>query len=144
MRDDENSLFISTYFDQDLDPTVLNFDDMVKLGQDRNKVRNLLAKGVDPNCAVTSRRSLLGRTPLINAVLSGNVTLFYPFYKLFYTLFYNINEDMIKILLDAGADPNLSFGNHKSPLYCAVWNANPANANIVKMLLDAGADPNQG
>ena len=51
---------------------------------------------------------------------------------------------MIKILLDAGADPNLSFGNHKSPLYCAVWNANPANANIVKMLLDAGADPNQG
>ena len=144
LRDDENSLFISTYFDQDLDPTVLNFDDMVKLGQDRNKVRNLLAKGVDPNCAVTSRRSLLGRTPLINAVLSGNVTLFYPFYKLFYTLFYNINEDMIKILLDAGADPNLSFGNHKSPLYCAVWNANPANANIVKMLLDAGADPNQG
>ena len=89
---------------------------------DLEKVRHLLSKGVDPNCASTARE-YLGSTPLINAVNSENT-------------------DLVKILLDGGADPNFRWSCYiKSPLCWAAWYS---NTTIVKMLLDAGADPNNG
>ena len=57
---------------------------------DLEKVRHLLSKGVDPNCVSTSLNTP-GLTPLIKAVNSNNM-------------------DMVKILLDGGADPNLKSG----------------------------------
>ena len=90
---------------------------------DLEKVRHLLSKGVDPNCVSTSRGTR-GLTPLINAVNSENM-------------------DLVKILLEGGADPNIAFNRNTSqasPLCLATWYS---NTKIVKLLLHAGADPNK-
>lgn len=52
----------------------------------------------------------------------------------------NQNAEMVRLLLDAGADPN-SWGNGQSVLHTAVRNNDLA---ISRALLAAGADPNQG
>ena len=51
-------------------------------------------------------------------------------------------EDMVKDLLDLGADPNFSDGNWP-PLLCACrTDQGNSNLNIVKMLVEHGADVN--
>ncbi|MCJ1436663.1 hypothetical protein MMC27_006044 [Xylographa pallens] len=47
--------------------------------------------------------------------------------------------DVVRLLLDAGADPNLHIGEYGFPLHTVAWGG---NATVVQMLLDAGADPN--
>ena len=79
------------------------------------KIRDLLARGVDPNC-------LSGR-PLNRAINYGH-------------------PDVVKLLLDAGADPACDGKNY---LYMVVswerlWMFE--KASMAKMLLDAGALPN--
>jgi ankyrin repeat protein len=48
---------------------------------------------------------------------------------------------IVKLLLDAGADPNLVAGG-SSPLMNAVQSRSKRTLEMVQMLLDAGADPN--
>ena len=48
------------------------------------------------------------------------------------------NAEMVKVLLEAGADPNARDGDSETPLHHA---ARSGNAEIVRLLLDAGADP---
>ena len=79
------------------------------------RVRDLLSKGVDPTSPWQSHWR-----PLCNAINEGH-------------------SDVIKILLEAGANPH-GIDNTKSPLHYAVWKG---NTDAVKMLLDAGADPNK-
>lgn len=50
----------------------------------------------------------------------------------------NYNE-LVKVLLSYGADPNLQTGIGQSPLHIAVENR---NEELVKILLDAGVDVN--
>ncbi len=44
---------------------------------------------------------------------------------------------MVKVLLDAGADPNVLMGNEQRPLHAAVKSGHPG---IVKALISKGAD----
>ena len=81
-------------------------------------VKLLLNNGANPNIAA----DYSGQTPLINAVQFG------------------LPEEHVKILLDAGADPNKAKGNGETPLY---WATRKGNTNVVKLLLDAGGDPNK-
>ncbi len=87
-------------------------------GGDIKEVEALLNKGVDVN-----ERGLFGVTPLYEAVL----------YKCCASL------DIVRLLLDKGADPNLGMDNWK-PIHLAVGNG---NANVVKLLLERGADLTQ-
>ncbi len=76
------------------------------------RARSLLKEGIDVN----ARSSILkGRTPLTLASWSGHTAI-------------------VKILLDAGADPNRESYDGLTPLM------RPANADICRMLLKAGAD----
>lgn len=51
----------------------------------------------------------------------------------------NRRDEMCKLLLKAGADPNLSKSTMYPPLISAVINK---NVELTKLLIDAGADVN--
>lgn len=49
-------------------------------------------------------------------------------------------EKVVAVLLEAGADPNVSIGGQTRPLHLAIQTGHPG---VVKLLIDAGADANQ-
>jgi len=84
-------------------------------GDDRDGVRQLLAKGADPN-----ERQSDGTTSLAWAAVRANA-------------------EMVGVLLKAGADPNRTNDLGLGPLALAIANGSLA---IVEQLLAGGADPN--
>ena len=85
------------------------------------EVGNLLKSGIDIEC--TYRDIYLGdvgRTPLHKAAFKGNT-------------------EIVKMLLEAGANPNKADKEAKTPLHEAVISGR--RPEIVKLLLDTGADP---
>lgn len=82
----------------------------------------LLAKNVDINSAGRSSRNVNNQTILALAVQKRNA-------------------DLVRRLLEKGADTNLADDNGVSPLYGAVIGEN-VDTGIVKMLLDKGANAN--
>ncbi|KAI1847943.1 hypothetical protein JX266_006056 [Neoarthrinium moseri] len=97
-----------------------------KAGSGRSEmVRYFLEKGAKPNHVnshrdTTDRRSYKYK-PLLTAARKGHV-------------------DIVKLLLDAGADPNW-YAPQDSALMGAVWHGTTA---VVQLLLDHGADVNEG
>jgi ankyrin repeat protein len=76
------------------------------------RARSLLKEGIDVNARCSD---LWGLTPLTLASWAGHTAV-------------------VKLLLDAGADPNRESHNGRTPLMRV------ANADICRMLLEAGAD----
>ncbi|MFN2254630.1 MAG: ankyrin repeat domain-containing protein [Candidatus Promineifilaceae bacterium] len=71
----------------------------------------------------------------------GNTALLYA---VVYALEGDTQVEMTRMLLDAGADPNLASKRGKTPIMTAVQNNNIRGLNeIITMLLEAGADPNR-
>ena len=92
------------------------------------EVRNILSSGVSPNF---SKAGSLGRTPLIYAALYGR-------------------EDVVELLLNMGADPNLANPRGYTPLhYASVCSSDQmhygwfCSVRMLKLLLEAGAVPNK-
>lgn len=94
-------------------PDQLDLIDAVSKG-DRERLENLLKNGVNPN----GKPDLWGKTALIHAVERSDV-------------------EMVRLLLDAGADPDLKAGGY-TPLGRA---ALLGYGRVVRMLLAYGADP---
>lgn len=55
---------------------------------------------------------------------------------------YNGNLQIVKILLDAGADPNQVNRSGETPLFVAIARHTPEHIDIARYLLDQGANPN--
>ena len=72
-----------------------------------------------------------GRTPLHCAATKRAVVFLNGFQK--------TCEDVVKLLLDRGANPNGRDNNGETPLHGAAENG---NTNVVKLLLARGSDPN--
>eukprot|EP00744_Colponema_vietnamica_P007345 GILI01010582.1.p1 GENE.GILI01010582.1~~GILI01010582.1.p1 ORF type:complete len:559 (-),score=56.33 GILI01010582.1:138-1775(-) len=53
----------------------------------------------------------------------------------------NINPETIRVLLEAGFDPNAANKNGQTPMHIAVWSGNDA---VIKCLAEGGGDPNIG
>ena len=83
---------------------------------DIKEVETLLNKGVNVN-----EIGLMGATPLYEAVL------------------YHASPDIVRLLLEKGADPNKGLNNGWMPIHLAVDNGDPMT---VKLLLDSGAKVN--
>ena len=83
-------------------------------------IKNILCKGVDPNC-VSRWSKRWSNTPLFIAVMHES------------------GAEVLKVLLEAGADPNIPNNSEETPLY---WATVQGEIGVVKLLLDAGADPN--
>ncbi len=100
-------------------------------------------------------RSLLARDPSL-AVKKGGPKNWDPLLYLCFSRFLRTDPDragrmaaIVKLLLDAGADPNTFWreendptDNRESALYGAAGVAN--NVEIARLLLEAGGDPNDG
>ena len=87
-------------------------------------VNHLLTYGVDPNCQQSSGDNMACKSaPLHLAILNGHI-------------------DVVKILLDEGADPNKKYVRkyyERTPLMLATLRN---NSKVIELLFEAGADPN--
>ena len=84
-------------------------------------MRRIISSGINPNLSWADAKALgKGAIPLLHAVLRGH-------------------DDVVKLLLDMGADPNRGTEKGLTPLNLAT-----SKSNVVRMLLVAGADPNKG
>ena len=88
----------------------------------RDEVAALLAAGVDPN-EIDEVLGMPGSTALCMACFHRKVPI-------------------VKLLLAAGADPNLAPPTGSAPLVYAMTSGSKRTAEMVRMLLDAGAEPN--
>ncbi len=102
------------------------------------KILNLLHRyGVDFNMKDSD-----GNSPLMILVYKNNHSfdLIKKNYNVFSSFGFLFNTfEMVKLLLDRGADPNIIGYNQDTPLMCAVRNGNIA---MIELLLSHGADPN--
>ena len=94
-----------------------------------DSIKSLLSKGVDPNCvAIIAVKRLHLRwqdaTPLFSAVLKSHI-------------------DVARLLIEAGADPNIAHNSGESPLYMAAV-AVGDHISMVKLLIERGANLNTG
>jgi ankyrin repeat protein len=133
--------------------TGLDLLNAVKSG-DVERVRLLLAQGVDPNL-----KDSVGNTPLSWATVNGNIEMVKLLLEhkadpdiadkvMNITSLYQAAADIkeeegeiekVKLLLKYGADPNIVDTDNVTPLY---WAADNGNTEMVKLLLEHKADPN--
>ena len=92
-------------------------------------IKGLLSAGVDPNCKMNFVHQ--------HAILTGT--------PLYYVAQWGLT-DAVKVLLEAGADPDLADQDGKTPLQVTMMHSfwpNTTSLPIAKLLLDAGADTNR-
>ena len=88
------------------------------------EVRRIISSGINPNLSWADAKALgKGAIPLLHAIIRGH-------------------DDVVKVLLDMGADPNRGTENGLTPLNFVKLHGN--STGVVKLLLEAGADPNKG
>ena len=137
-------------------PNKINVQDTVNdpifksvLTEDIKNLSNLLEGGANPN-----RIGLNGHTPLITAARAGKSKIVYELLKYgaevnhidkleWSALHHTFNEGsasltVVKILIKAGADPNIRDSRKRTPLHRA---AQYGSAEAVKFLLKNGANP---
>ena len=88
------------------------------------RVRALLSRGVDPNCLSHAPGHHFGGKRLMTPTCWAA---------------YRGNTEVLKVLLDAGADPNIADGYGNSPLH---WAAKQGLERIAQLLIKSGADVN--
>ena len=90
-----------------------------------------------------STASVLLRANNVSITIHGFTPLYATIYSIcdYYFTSHSGHEEVVKLLLDSWADPNVSnFGVHWTPLHRAAYSGQEV---AVKLLLEAGADVNK-
>ena len=95
------------------------------LADDTLSIEDILSRKPAPN--VNAQAGRMKFTPLMSA-------MYYRLYEGFYDI------EAVRILLKAGADPNLQDSSGDTPLFC-VWPDKKSNVEAAKLLVKYGADP---
>jgi ankyrin repeat protein len=132
-------------------------DRMLQIAVDRNNLRETERVLSDGRCETPTLQSQqealyeaskLGYAPLVECLLQGNRTtkldVNAPTVKKLFSPLQAASasghEPVVKMLLDAGADPNLVGGKYGTALQAAAFNG---RINVIRLLLSREADVNQ-
>lgn len=110
-------------------------------GSSKASIDSVVQAGADPDCicsTVQARRRFGSRIPIVKGFMRSKVKLKEVKAPALCMAVFNEDERLVRILVDAGANPDTALSPSGKPLNLALWSG---NSSMFDLLIDLGADP---